>query len=185
MTEKIKPPAPEIVKAIVQILDEKDIFIPTENIEMVTAVFSHWLSTSQRGSEYMAYLLKLDAVGGRHEQSYTLRDNFGRLTEELDPESIYFLRGCLVKNESVPVSQIEIKERERKTCEGCGSSTVCTVDVDTTDTQATLCSYCISSNESQEVRDSCRIECEACTYIHCNWHQTNLDVPPYNPPLEA
>jgi len=149
---------------------------------MVTAALCHWLKNNQSGHEYMAHLQQLDSVSGRNERVYKLRDGFGRLTKEINPERIFFLRGCIVEGEAVPLSMIEVMDKETDSCESCGSKTVCTTNIRIphNDTLETLCSNCISSGENLSLRDQVKVKCEDCTYMECNWHPINNDVPAYN-----
>ena len=184
MTEQIKQPPGEIVAAIMQILESRGVIIPPEHIDMTTAAMCHWLETEKRGHEYMSHLQQLDVVGGRNEKVYKLRDGFGRLTRELEPESILFLRGCLVKGEPVPVSLIEITDREIECCDSCGSYTICTKTVETSYNKTeTLCSNCLGGSGDLSLKDQVTHECENCSYTDCNWNPVNADVPPYNPAI--
>lgn len=179
MLEQIKPPSPEIVKAVSNLLDERNVIIPLDNVEVVSAAFSHWLEHTPRGQEYMAYLLQLDAVPGRSEKNYNEKDGYGRLTKEIKPESIIFVRGCIINGESYPISQVEITERERVQCESCGSFTICVEDVDTPYGKRNLCAHCSSCDENSGVKESSDHSCEDCTYSGCSWHPVNIDAPPF------
>ncbi len=180
MKEQIKPPLPEIVNDISNILEERGVFIPNENVEITTAALCHWLTSSRRGQEYMAYLMQLDSVPGRNEKNYLEKDGFGRLTKEIKPENIIFLRGCIVNGETYPINQIEISDREKESCESCNCSTVCvqSIQVDY-GPPVKLCSHCAKADENLEIRDSIEVSCDTCTDNNCSWHPVNVDAPPF------
>jgi hypothetical protein len=173
------------MQAMIDMFESRGIYIPIEHIDMVVGCMCHWLEHDRHGQDYMAYLQGLDVIHGRHEEVYKLRDGFGRLTKEIDPEKIVFLRGCLVEGEPVPASLIEISDREIEYCESCGSRTVCTATLRSshTDNLETLCSHCISSSGDFTLKDQTSVSCEDCTYTDCNWHPVNADVPSYNPAI--
>lgn len=185
MMEVIKQPPGEIVKTVMQMLESRGIIIPPDHIDMTIAMMCHWLEKEKRGKEYMAYLQQLDIVKGKSEKIYKLRDGYGRLTGEIDPENIIFLRGCLIKGEPVPVSLVEIHERETHACESCMSNTVCTKVVKSSysDQLERLCSRCMEGDEDLSLRGQVSLKCEDCSYSDCNWHPSNLDVPAYNPAI--
>ena len=179
MPEPINPPNPEILKSINLLLEERGVFVSPDSVEVVVAATSHWLEKSRRGQEYMAYLLQLDAVPGRNENKYLEKDGYGRLTKEIKPESIVFLRGCIVDGKPHPVSQIDISDREVESCDGCGCRTVCTELVETPYGEKRYCSHCAAAEEDPRVRDAIDLKCDVCTYGGCSWHPTNVDAPPF------
>jgi hypothetical protein len=170
---------PEIVHEVMKRIDQLNCYVPTEDIELVVAAMSDWLQHSKRGLEYMAHLLQLDSIGGRHDQKYTLRDGFGKLTKDLKPETIFFLRGCVVENETIPVSQVMIEDKDDEYCEECGSQSVCltTIPDHMNENPLCLCTYCIKGSEEYSMCYSPKLDCEVCTFGSCQWHPVNQDMP--------
>jgi len=156
---------------MMQNLESRGVIIPTDYIDMVVGVMCHWLSSERRGHEYMAYLQQLDSVKGKSEKVYKLREGMSRLTSEINPENIIFLRGCLVNGEPVPISQIEINDREVEYCDCCGSQTICASEIETEySKKETFCSHCARCSEDSSLKDKIELKCEECTYTACNWH---------------
>lgn len=179
MREPINPPPPEIVRSVQHILEEHGAYVPHGDVDVTVASMCHWLATSKRGQEYMFHILKLDNVPGRNENKYLEKDCFGRLTSEVNPDSIIFLRGCIVNGESYPITQIEIAERDRELCESCSTHTVCIKNTETSYGKANICSHCAKADEDIRVRESFDLDCESCTYADCSWHPANVDAPPF------
>lgn len=130
----------------------------------------------------MAHVQQLDGVEGKNEKVYKLRDGFGRLTKEVEPESIIFLRGCLIDGESVPISSLDISDREREYCESCGGQVVCAQLIKTHHSESleTQCSHCMASGEDSNVRDKVKIDCGDCSYFACSWNPANEIMHPHN-----
>lgn len=179
MVETIKPPNREVIENVSKILNQRNVFVTDENLEVVIAATCHWLENSKRGLEYMAYLLQLDCFSGRNENKYIEKDGFGRLTKEIKAESIIFLRGCIVKGEAYPISQIDIQTRDSTYCEECGAETICAKALLLPYGEKTVCSHCASASEIQSARDSFDQNCTTCTYVGCSWHPVNIDAPPF------
>ena len=179
MQERIQKPPKEVVTYVNSLLLERGIHIPYGNIDISVAAMCHWLTETRRGQEYMAYILKLDTSQGRHENEYLEKDKYTHLTKEIKPDNIIFLRGCIVDGKAYPASQIEINKRESESCESCGCSTVCIKEIETHYGTKKLCSHCSSSDEVLEVRNSCDLTCEECTFSGCSWHPVNVDAPPF------
>jgi len=178
MSEKIIPPNPDVVRGVQQLLEKHNININYLDIDVVVGAMSHILKTERRGIEYMAELLNLDITTGLNEKQYFQKDNFGRLTREINPESIIFLKGCLVDGTPhCPISEIEIRDRDRECCDSCGVYAFCVQETETDYGKAFLCSRCTTGNKYNAYQESNLLECNDCTNGECTWHPSNADTP--------
>lgn len=166
----IQKPNQEIVEAVNKILDDHRVAIPYEHVDMVVATMSMWLETNKRGHEYMAHLLQMSHHKGSHAKRYILKDGFGRLTEELEPENIIFLQGCSYKGDAIPLQLIHVTEREFGYCDSCGTKVICDQNLKINGDYLSVCSACLHQSGEQELKDQVKLQCETCNFGACSWN---------------
>lgn len=165
-------PPRDVSNSVIDILEQKGIRIPQEYVDMTLAVMCHWLKHEERGHEYMCHLLGLEAVKGKSEFKYLFNSAMSPYPEEILPEKIVFLRGCVAKGSVLPVNRIDIIKREKEECQSCMGSYSC-VERNKTST----CSHCSGFSEYKEDQYECGITCQDCTDTSCSWHPVNADNP--------
>jgi hypothetical protein len=171
----IQKPVPEVVNAVLGVLEEHKVKLPQDHVEMVIACMAHWMENNKRGHEYMAHLLNLKPHKGQHSQQYFLLDGFGRLTRSLEPENIIFLQGCSYKGEVLDVRLVQVTDRESEYCDGCGAKIICGQDLVLDGGVAVRpCSRCLAGDEDQDTRDMVKLSCEKCTFTECS-HNPNAE----------
>lgn len=164
MNQMMRAPK-EVLNNVIDVLEENNILLDQKSVELSISAMSHWLTSTQRGQEYMAHLLNLQHVTGTHDKRYLLRDQFTALTRELKPENLIFLQGCVHKGEVIPVPLLEIYDRAPTNCSSCGASIICSDDSD-----SSTCSHCLSCSDDQKDRDLVELNCENCTFLKCSWN---------------
>jgi hypothetical protein len=172
----IQQPIPEVVNAVFSILEQHKIYIPRDHIDMTIACMSSWLENTKRGHEYMAHLLQMNAQRGSHAKQYFLKDGFGRLTDELEPENIVFLSGCTYKGEAIPLSLVQVNDREYMYCDCCGSRIICGQDVESREGKHLTCSSCLAQSGEQDLRDMVKLNCSSCNFTRCSWNPQHKDA---------
>jgi len=123
----------------------------------------------------MIHIMGLDMYRGKSEKQYLISNGFNQLTEEVKPENIVFLQGCVANGKSVLLGKVESKSRETVSCSSCGARTICSKQVEGNET----CSYCIAGSDDQKIRDQQELSCDQCTFLGCSWHDANMDTPPF------
>ena len=162
----------EIVAAVMQLLDEKgESFVQTHDIDVVVCAMIDWLQGTRRGLEFMSFCMELDSIRGDNSKKYSLREGHTRLTTDIKPENIIFLRGCIIGGDPVPVSLVEITEREEISCECCGAIVICAVAVG--GKLEKLCTKCIKGSEEYAMSCTPEVDCDECSYERCEWHPSN------------
>lgn len=180
MTEKLdsfRPPR-EVVAAIrTQLVnagvDTSGLPGEFEWLEAFAAATFKWIKETEAGLQLVSRLLSFEVERGRDEKEYELiEDELGLITK-ISPADIYFFRGCLVKNISVPPRDVQVSERFREQCDECGVTAHCLKKVldPFTDTLKELCNYCLTYHEHQKISDQGgRSICEGCTATSCVHH---------------
>lgn len=164
--KRVKRPPKEIISAVFDLLEERDVQLPQSHVEMTTAVLLHYLTNYFSGNEKLAEILGLKAFKASNDKNYLIQDPFSSLTEKVKPESIIFLQGCVVDGNPFPIDNVLVEDKESYSCDSCGTSVICEKEF----REEFLCSNCLSNQEDPKARDLVDLECKDCDFTKCSWH---------------
>ena len=170
--EQIKPPPSDILSATLDLLEERDIYVREEHAELFCAAVLHVLTRYRLGHDFMFKSFNLKTVRGDTTRDYTLRDHRNAKTQKLDPSVLVFLYGCISKDKVINLDNLEVKEKQKTTCESCGSLVVCSHDHGGQD----LCTVCLSNQEDPSAKEKVTVDCFSCSHVTCSWNPARKEA---------
>lgn len=193
MTEKLDPFAPsseslngtkqQLLKA--GILEEE---IPQDWLTAILAAHDKWLLTTENGLKQFSRFFCFNLKGGDDDTDYFVVNNATNVTTNVKTSDVWFFNGVVVRGipmhvadsrrqGAIPPLELEISEKTKNQCEGCGIFAHCIKDVSDPYTERieTLCNHCITLHEHPKVNDLGGSKvCELCNSQKCLYKNKNI-----------
>jgi len=163
-------------------LPENDMPREDDRAAMIAATIK-WLVTTKDGQEYHRRLFCVHGRRGDDDKDYAVIDNINNQIHTVVNTDVWLFEGALVRGVMMPVSnpsiehgsqfELDINDKERKRCDGCGTSSHCikTVTDPFDERMKDLCNYCITYHEHTKVNSDGGLKnCELCTVHGCKHH---------------
>jgi hypothetical protein len=155
------------------ILEERGISIHSDAAAVVIAAMEYWMTQSQEGQAHAVNLFGFDWCQGESEKIYEVRDNYGRVVENVAHDKITFFQACAVKGRFIQPAQITDKKLEKVGCDLCGILSHCTRKiVDDRGGSKDYCNHCLQYNDLPALREKSGgdKECASCSASLCEYH---------------
>lgn len=153
-------------------MEERGIPLPNDEVAVVIAALEDWIKNTNQGKEYVVSLFGFDWTHGSSEHNYEIQDRYGRPTEVLKADQIYFLQAAVAKGDFLPMSQINAVPLSKTGCDKCGILSHCTRKLTENSKEVSVCNHCLQFVENPDHRSlgGGLRECEGCSAMGCEYH---------------